>query len=122
PSRPPARQDPGMVASQCGRLLSKEYSMPSPFPGMDPYLERPQRWQSIHPQLVASLPGILEPLLPERYAVSVEDRVYLTVTHDAIRLRRPDAMIVDTGDSAPAPAHGGGPAGAPPPRAPQGGV
>lgn len=76
--------------------------MTSPFPGMDPYLEQPDRWQSIHPQLISSLPALIEPDLPERYAISVEERVYLTVPGDVVRLRRPDAMVIDTMPLAPA--------------------
>lgn len=71
--------------------------MTSPFPGMDPYLENPTRWQSVHPQLVSGLPALIEPLLPEGYALSVEERVYLSLPgDDSLRLRRPDAMVIDT--------------------------
>jgi hypothetical protein len=72
---------------------------------MDPYLESPYQWQSIHPQLVAGLPAVIEPGLPERYAVSVEEHVYLTVPGDTLRLRRPDAMGLDLERE---PAAGGG--------------
>ncbi len=74
--------------------------MESPFPGMDPYLEQQSRWESVHPQLVSSLPALIEPDLPERYAVSVEERVYLIVPGDRLGLRRPDAMVIDTGGAA----------------------
>jgi hypothetical protein len=47
--------------------------------------------------LVSSLPALIEPTLPERYTVSVEERVYLTLPGDALRLRVPDAMILDQG-------------------------
>jgi hypothetical protein len=76
--------------------------MESPFPGMDPYLERSDHWESIHPQLVASLPALIEPGLPERYAISVEERVYLTVPGDLLRLRRPNAIVIDTETGTPA--------------------
>src|SRR5690348_4550962 len=75
--------------------------MPSPFPGMDPYLEHPYRWPSIHTQLISGLPAVIEPVLPERYTISVEERVYLTVPGDAIRLRQPDAIVLDTGTGGP---------------------
>lgn len=28
--------------------------MPSPFPGMDPYLEEPRRWPDVHQRLITS--------------------------------------------------------------------
>lgn len=81
--------------------------MDCPFPGMDPYLEHRYRWQSFHQQFIARLPDVLYPMLPERYAVSVEEHVYLTVPGDSIGLRQPDAMVVDT---RPAERERGGPA------------
>ena len=64
---------------------------------MDPYLERPYRWLSMHPQLVSALPDLIAPLLPERYVISVEERVYLMVPGAPARMRVPDAMILDQG-------------------------
>jgi len=29
--------------------------MPSPFPGMDPYLEHPARWGGVHARLIARM-------------------------------------------------------------------
>jgi hypothetical protein len=63
---------------------------------MDPYLESPIRWESVHNQLISALPGLLEPLLPERYAISVEERVYLTLGPEGTGMRKPDALILDT--------------------------
>jgi hypothetical protein len=60
-------------------------TMRSPFPGMDPYLERPSLWHSSHTMLVAGLARAVEPLLPERYYVSVEQRAYLIVGDDPSR-------------------------------------
>src|SRR5687768_8912163 len=74
-----------------------ERAMRSPFPGMDPYLERAPRWESVHNQLISALPEVLEPVLPARYAVSVEERVYLTLSPGFERPRKPDAMIIDQG-------------------------
>src|SRR3954447_6493513 len=65
--------------------------MPSPFPGMDPYLEHPYRWPSIHTQLISGLPAVIEPVLPERYTISVEERVYLTVRKHYLEIRDPTA-------------------------------
>ena len=51
--------------------------MPTPFPGMDPYLERPNLWHGLHNRLIAAIADELGPLLRPRYFVAVEERSYL---------------------------------------------
>ncbi len=51
--------------------------MPTPFPGMDPYLERPGLWHGVHNRLIAARADLLGPLLRPRYFVAVEERAYL---------------------------------------------
>jgi hypothetical protein len=50
--------------------------MPSPFPGMDPYLEDSTLWPSFHHMLVGCLYQILLPGLVERYAAAIAERCY----------------------------------------------
>jgi hypothetical protein len=50
--------------------------MPSPFPGMNPYLESPQGWASVHHWLIGELAKSLGLSLPPNYYVVVEERVY----------------------------------------------
>jgi uncharacterized protein DUF4058 len=45
--------------------------MPSPFPGMDPFIEG-QRWEDFHTRLIPSLSDALVPLVRPRYVVQVE--------------------------------------------------
>ena len=52
--------------------------MPSPFPGMDPYLEDDGLWPVFHHQLVMCLYQILLPGLVDRYRARVGQRHYLT--------------------------------------------
>jgi Protein of unknown function (DUF4058) len=52
--------------------------MPSPFPGMDPYLEDRKLWPSVQEQLVNSLYHILLPGLVDRYRAKVALRRYVT--------------------------------------------
>ncbi len=52
--------------------------MPSPFPGMDPYLENEELWPLFHHQLVLCLYQILLPGLVDRYRARVSQRVYAT--------------------------------------------
>jgi len=50
--------------------------MPSPFPGMDPYLEHPKLWGPFQHQMLASLYQILLPGLVDRYRARVGSRTY----------------------------------------------
>jgi hypothetical protein len=50
--------------------------MPSPFPGMDPYLEDRTLWPSFHQQLVNCLYQIVLPALVDRYRARVVQRSY----------------------------------------------
>ncbi len=52
--------------------------MPSPFPGMDPYLEDEALWPVFHHQLIMSLYQILLPGLVDRYRARVNQRHYIT--------------------------------------------
>lgn len=52
--------------------------MPSPFPGMDPYLEDESIWPTFQHQLVASLYQILLPGLVDRYRARIQTRSYVT--------------------------------------------
>src|SRR5207244_11614709 len=52
--------------------------MPSPFPGMDPYLEDEKIWPQFQHQLVSCLYQILLPGLVDRYRASGAQRCYTT--------------------------------------------
>lgn len=52
--------------------------MPSPFPGMDPYLETPKLWPAFQHQLLACLYQILLPGLVDRYRARVGTRSYVS--------------------------------------------
>ena len=53
--------------------------MPTPFPGMDPYLERRGIWEQVHTDLIVSIRRFLTPLLRPRYHVGIEERTSLAV-------------------------------------------
>jgi len=67
--------------------------MPCPFPGMDPYIERPEIWPDFHNGLITSICGQLQPLLLPKYAAMMEDRLYVVESERAIR---PDLSVVRT--------------------------
>lgn len=53
--------------------------MPSPFPGMDPFIEN-QEWQDFHTTFNTLIREVLSPQLEPRYIVRVERRVYIEHT------------------------------------------
>lgn len=70
--------------------------MPTPFPGMDPYLERPGLWEEIHTGLIVAMQQHLAPLAQPGYRVAIERRTYLALlTTDAGEfVGKPDLMVV----------------------------
>jgi hypothetical protein len=78
--------------------------MPSPFPGVDPYLEHSRFWQGFHNAFMTYALEALLPGLPAHYAASIEVRIYFereTSVDD--RLRIPDLENVRTGPAASGP-------------------
>lgn len=67
--------------------------MPSPFPGMDPWLEDPGHWGNIHLGLIAAIQYRLNLLIRPRYLARVEERLYLVPDDDPTRRQRRVADI-----------------------------
>ena len=65
--------------------------MPSPFPGMDPYLEDPARWRDLHQRLMTHACERLQRLLRPNYAVQLEERVYVASSDRHVM---PDVTII----------------------------
>jgi Protein of unknown function (DUF4058) len=69
--------------------------MPSPFPGMNPYLEAPGLWSEVHSWLIVELARMLNQRIIPKYRAAVEKRVYeesLTATlSQPILLALPEA-------------------------------
>ena len=71
--------------------------MPSPFPGMDPYLEDPTVWPGFHNKFVSELEAALTQLLLPNYYARCEERVYISTDIDpGRRAIIPDLHIVTT--------------------------
>ena len=68
--------------------------MPTPFPGMDPYLEHPGLWPDVHNGLIAELRNTLAPQLRPRYYVALEERTYLAEPAGLAFVSRPDITVV----------------------------
>jgi hypothetical protein len=68
--------------------------MPSPFPGMDPYLEQPTFWSSFHSRLIIAIADAIEPQLGSQYYVEVETRTYQSDdSEDGLLIGILDAII-----------------------------
>lgn len=67
--------------------------MTYPFPGMNPYLEQPERWPTVHNRLIVALADFLTPLLLPRYQVDIDKRVYEITKLNTLMIGRPDVTI-----------------------------
>jgi len=65
--------------------------MPSPFPGMDPYLEEPARWPDVHQRLITYIADALQPQVRPRYYARIGERVYILNPPQALYL---DIMLI----------------------------
>ena len=67
--------------------------MPSPFPGMNPYLENPIVWSEVHHRLITAIADSIEPYIPPNYRVAIEQRTYLSDESDSILVGIPDVAV-----------------------------
>ena len=65
--------------------------MPSPFPGMDPYLEHPRWFHGFHNKLITYLEEQLQPRLPDKYYAQGGERVWLELTRRHVE---PDVNVM----------------------------
>jgi hypothetical protein len=67
--------------------------MPSPFPGMDPYLER--HWGDVHHNLITYARDALHPRLPRDLRARVEERVEVALPLSEPRFIVPDLRVLE---------------------------
>jgi hypothetical protein len=67
--------------------------MPSPFPGMDPFLERSEIWPDFHDSMIAYIREALQPLLRPQYVALTQDRLFVVENNRPIG---PDVSIFET--------------------------
>lgn len=68
--------------------------MPSPFPGMDPYLEHHALWSEVHKRLIVAIADALSPQLRPKYRVAIEERIYQTSgEEDTLLVGIPDVVV-----------------------------
>ncbi len=80
--------------------------MPSPFPGMDPYLENRFLWPDVHSSLIAYIRESLQPQIRPRYIARIGERIQLAESRHSYvpdvlllhQLREPSPMLATTGE------------------------
>lgn len=72
--------------------------MPSPFPGMNPYLENPELWSAVHNRLIVAIANDLVDHLSENYRVEIEKRTYFS-SDDSVLVGISDVAVL-TGKTA----------------------
>jgi hypothetical protein len=72
--------------------------MPSPFPGMDPYLEHPAPWPGVHQRLITYIGDALNTVMPRRYIADIGERLYIVQPERSIY---PDVVILEHPTSQP---------------------
>lgn len=70
--------------------------MPSPFAGMNPYLEQPEIWSQVHKWLTILIAQTLNPQLRPKYRVAIEERVYEARGDDSVLVGIPDDVVVQS--------------------------
>jgi hypothetical protein len=73
--------------------------MPSPFPGMDPYLESPDWFPDLHDGLIFTIKAALQARLPRAYYARCRQRIWLDLGHQPPV--EPDVDVLRSGGSEP---------------------
>src|SRR5438874_3219136 len=73
----------------CCARRDEEQAMPSPFPGMDPFLEQNPIFQELHTQMLAEAQALLQPQLRPKYIARLE----LEVGMSSLGGKEPDLAI-----------------------------
>ncbi|MCS7187612.1 MAG: DUF4058 family protein [Armatimonadetes bacterium] len=68
--------------------------MPSPFPGMDPYLETPEIWVDFHNNLASEIQANLNRTMPKRYIARLSPRIVCEIVETGeLKAFRPDVAV-----------------------------
>jgi len=68
--------------------------MPTPFPGMDPYLEQSGIWNQIHTTLIVEIQHYLARQLRPKYIVAIEQRTFADTGEQLVSIGKPDVLAV----------------------------
>ncbi|MFO0850219.1 MAG: DUF4058 family protein [Gemmataceae bacterium] len=75
--------------------------MPSPFPGMNPYLEHPAVWVDFHQTFIPAAREALTPQVRPRYFVRVQEQIYLRDADERALVGSSDVDLGLTGRGSP---------------------
>jgi uncharacterized protein DUF4058 len=76
--------------------------MPSPFPGIDPYIESQEYWPDFHASFIPYCRDALNEILPETYDARIEERLQLVELRElGDRAVLPDVAIIQSGSARP---------------------
>lgn len=80
--------------------------MPSPFPGMNPYLERDYVWHDFHERFIPLVAELLNQQILPRYFARIDEQVYLheLAAEERRFVGRPDIAVAATPRPSPVPA------------------
>ena len=72
--------------------------MPSPFPGMNPYLEQPDAWHDFHEAFLPEIRNLIAEQVGEQYFVKLDDTAYIHEIPENRRrfFARPDVYVART--------------------------
>jgi hypothetical protein len=85
---------PGDTCSSASIPASVEDNfMPSPFPGMDPYIEACGLWADFHNHLIEQIAWQLADVAPERYVVRTGERSYLVLIDSEVKASYPSQDV-----------------------------
>lgn len=67
--------------------------MPSPFPGMDPYLESPAHFPDFHDRFINTLSEVIADTLPDEYFARIREDVVLLGPDESSYQIQPDVLV-----------------------------
>lgn len=82
--------------------------MPSPFPGMNPYIEQPAVWQDFHTRFMSTAAEVIGAQVEPRYFVKIEEHLFVQERFASERtsFARPDLSVLPGDETAPTPSGG----------------
>ena len=78
------------------RWTERKKQMPTPFPGMDPYLERRGHWHAVHTRLLVAIADALGPQVWPHYRVDIELRTYIALLTSESLAGIPDVLVMSS--------------------------
>jgi Protein of unknown function (DUF4058) len=77
-------------------VSQSEKWMPTLFPGMDPHLERRDRWHAVHTRLIVAIADALGPQVRPYYRVDIELRTYIALLTSESLAGIPDVLVLSS--------------------------